>query len=318
LLATEGVYVARSDQCSFGLSVTAKVPGKGVVTGPVQKATGWVSNIRELVVSFDKRRCCGGHQHIQLLGLGKVTSGTERYPPSLVRFILRHVSNRLRRDRGIPLNALERGVGTHIDEEPVGVAFDEVCDAAAEADSTMNISEGKVVAGTSLPSGVVYFNLESTYIDRYSGLHLKPDKVREARNEEIQFAIKLDAWDVKPRRECIERTGTNPFRSMWIDCNKGDDDQADFRSRWVVQEAKRVSTIAHDDHAAVSSSTPPLEVLRIFCSFMMAYTGKAGAALCMIFLDVSRAHPHVLPLRDNIYMLSRRRSWGWIHLFVFS
>ena len=88
----------------------------------------------------------------------------------------------------------------------------------------------------------------------------------------------------------------------WIDCNKGDEQRPELRSRLVVQETRQTSTISVSDIAAVTSSTPPLEVVRLFCSLMMSMKGAGGEPLVLQFLDVSRAYPHAEVLRDDFYV----------------
>ena len=116
--------------------------------------------------------------------------------------------------------------------------------------------------------------------------------------------------------------GRKPFGMRWIDCNKGDEQRPGLRSRMVVQETRQTSTISVSDIAAVTSSTPPPEVVRLFCSLMMSMKGAGGEPLVLQFLDVSRAHPHAETLRDDFYVeavpemgftedtcLLARRSW---------
>ena len=84
----------------------------------------------------------------------------------------------------------------------------------------------------------------------------------------------------------------------WIDCNRGDEQRLELRNRLVVRETRQTGTISVSDIAAVTSSTPPLEVVRLFCSLMMSMKGAGGEPLLVQFLDVSRAYPHVEVLRD--------------------
>ena len=100
----------------------------------------------------------------------------------------------------------------------------------------------------------------------------------------------------------MEKMGTNPFPVGWIDSNKGDDTKVDYRSRLVVKETKHVSTIASDDVAAVTSSTPPLEAIRLLLCAAMTWNCTPDDPYVVQFLDISRAHPHSKPLRDNIYI----------------
>ena len=53
--------------------------------------------------------------------------------------------------------------------------------------------------------------------------------------------------------------GMKPIPLRWVDINKGSETSKEYRSRLVVMETKRRSTIAPEDKGAVFSATPPLE-----------------------------------------------------------
>ena len=76
----------------------------------------------------------------------------------------------------------------------------------------------------------------------------------------------------------------------------------ELRSRLVVQETRETGTISVSDIAAVTSSTPPLEVVRLFCSVMMSMQGTGGEPLVLQFLDVRRVYPHAEVLRGDFYV----------------
>ena len=105
--------------------------------------------------------------------------------------------------------------------------------------------------------------------DEYTGLRLDPDLVYKSRREEIQFMDQLNVWEFRPRTEAFDRTGKPPIGTRWVECNKGDSSRIDVRSRIVVQETKRVSSISSGDVAAVFSATPPLEAIRLVLSLCM-------------------------------------------------
>ena len=121
------------------------------------------------------------------------------------------------------------------------------------------------------------------YYDQYTGLELDPVETPQHDNPSLTLLRK-------------------PFGMRWIDCNKGDKQRPELRSRLVVQETRQTSTISVSDIAAVTSSTPPLEVVRLFCSLMMSMKGAGGEPLVLQFLDVSRAYPHAEVLRDDFYV----------------
>ena len=58
-----------------------------------------------------------------------------------------------------------------------------------------------------------------------------------------------------------------------------DEQLPELRSRLVVQETRQTSTISVSDVAAVTSSMPPLEVVRLFCSLMVSMKGTGGGLL---------------------------------------
>ena len=276
LLSQEGLYLACGDQCAFGQTAWHRNERGQWEKRLARKRTGWLTSMRELAVVLS-RKCNGQHLHASMIG--GTARPTERYPPRLVRAILRTIRNRLRSDRGVAVNALEVGIGPHVDEEPLDV---------------LNIRD--VVIDAIGPSHA------ESFFDQYTGLELEGNHVRTARQDELSFAESLQAWEVRPKSEALHRMGRQPYGTRWIDCNKGDAARPEYRSRLVVQETRKSSTIPLDDIASVTSSTPPLEVIRLFCSLCMSLKGKNGEPLVMSFLDISRAHPHADVLRDNIYI----------------
>ena len=147
------------------------------------------------------------------------------------------------------------------------------------------------------------YGLDGTWLRQLVDTGLEPDPVgaAAARQAEIDFAWRLKAFEPRPRTEACQRMGRKPFGMRWIDCDKGDEERPELRSRFVVQETRQTGTISVSDIAAVTSSTPPLEVVRLFCSLMMSMKGAGGDPLVLQFLDVSRAYPHAEVLRDGVY-----------------
>ena len=274
-LALPGVQVVRCDQCAFGQAAWHRGE-QGWEWRLARKRSGFVTNVPEIAAELD-RPCNGQHAHAALIG--GTAKPTERYPPRLVSAILRGLVAYMRRVTGTPVNALEAGVGPHIDEDTPEPDMAACGDDGSKADADT-----------------------ACFYDQYTGLVLPTAGVRAARRDEVDFANKLVAFDPRTRDEAYEKMGRAPFGTRWIDCNKGDDKTPELRSRMVVQETRKTSTIAIDDIAAVTSSTPPLEVVRLFASLMMSLRGKGGEPLVMQFLDVSRAHPHCDALRDSFYI----------------
>ena len=89
-----------------------------------------------------------------------IMHATERYLPRLVEAILRCLSTHLRLKNGVPLDAMEVGIGPHVDDVVHDADFNE----------------------TRLPS--------QTYYDQYTGMELDPVGAA-ARQAEIDFAWRL-------------------------------------------------------------------------------------------------------------------------------
>ena len=57
--------------------------------------------------------------------------------------------------------------------------------------------------------------------DDVTGKKLDPEKVREARKEEIQEYHGHEVYEKRPIKECIDRTGKKPIPVRWIDTTRG-------------------------------------------------------------------------------------------------
>ena len=75
--------------------------------------------------------------------------------------------------------------------------------------------------------------------DDVTGKKLDPHKVREARKEEIYEYHSHEVYEKRPIKECIDKTGKKPIQVRWIDINKGDSINPEYRSRLVAKEIKQ-------------------------------------------------------------------------------
>ena len=83
-------------------------------------------------------------------------------------------------------------------------------------------------------------------------------------------------------------TGKQPIGCKWIDINKGDAKNPNYRSRLVAKEIKRGPS---DDMFA---ATPPLEAKKCLISMAMSQFARgraktSGSVQKLLFIDVSRA-----------------------------
>ena len=125
---------------------------------------------------------------------------------------------------------------------------------------------------------------EQVAFDDVSGNSLKPELVRQARKEEIQYFKKLGVYTKVSREKCMKETGKKPIQVRWIDVNKGDDLSPIYRSRLVAKEFK--TNINLDWYAA----TPPLETLRSLVSFAATTSFSSEGQNKIMVNDISRAY----------------------------
>ena len=138
-----------------------------------RKPTGWMANVLELAEALDVE-CDASHEHA--LMFGGTSRPTERYTPPLVATILKGIRAYQRRRTGVEVNALEVGIGPHVDEEE------------RTADWMNNEDETEV-------------EHEKVYKDAYTGVVLDSAAVGEARKQELEFAASLKAWEPRPWSE---------------------------------------------------------------------------------------------------------------------
>ena len=91
-----------------------------------------------------------------------------------------------------------------------------------------------------------------------SGKLLDGNLVKAAREDERIGVTKHNVYTKVPIQECFSNTGGPPVSTKWVDVNKGDENDPDYRSRWVGREFKGRDTDRDDLFAA----TPPLEAKR--------------------------------------------------------
>ena len=99
--------------------------------------------------------------------------------------------------------------------------------------------------------------------DDVTGTRLDPGMVRTARQEEMDEYRKHGVYFKVPKEQCRQRTGKEPIPVRWIDINKGDEENPEYRSRLVAKEIKR------DQRDDMFADTPPLEALKILVSLAM-------------------------------------------------
>ena len=77
----------------------------------------------------------------------------------------------------------------------------------------------------------------------------------------MEYFEMMKVWLKKPRSDARRYMGKPPISVRWIDVNKGDDLNPEYRSRLVAREIRRFG------EEPVFAPTPPLESLRTILSF---------------------------------------------------
>ena len=119
-----------------------------------------------------------------------------------------------------------------------------------------------------------------------------------ARELEIEYAEKKAVWKKIPRWQAKGK-GWEIIKSRWIDRNKGDDDNPNYRSRMVGKEFNDRKV------EGIFAAAPPLEALRLLLSWAAtsdtATTGGVagrGEDKSILIADVSRAFFEAPATRD--------------------
>ena len=89
----------------------------------------------------------------------------------------------------------------------------------------------------------------------------------------------MNLYDKVPIDECYKAIGRAPISVRWIDINKGDVDNPNYRRRLMARE------INTHKRADIFAATPPLEALKIILS--MTTTSNKGELI--MINDASRA-----------------------------
>ena len=205
-------------------------------------------------------KCMGGHRHVQLMG-GRARA-CQVYPDKLCRYIL----------KGIKAELVHSGIIKPTNN-----------------DMSLNSVEDN--------DSMEYM---TQYVDDMSGKPLRSELVKIARDDEMKKFSEHNVYTKVPIRECVEKTGKQPIGSKWIDINKGDEAEPNYRSRLVAKEIRR------GPNEDMFAATPPLEAKK--CLFSMVMTNfarnrceKFHGKNKLLFVDVSRAYFYA-PSRRPVFV----------------
>ena len=127
--------------------------------------------------------------------------------------------------------------------------------------------------------------------DVHAGKTLDKETVIKARRLEIEFFKKMKVYQKVPKEMS---QGKKVITTRWVDTNKGDEHQPEYRSRLVGREIK------YNKRTDLYAATPPLEMLKILVA-KCARGQKGDKPLRIATIDVKRAYFNA-PTEREIYI----------------
>ena len=152
-----------------------------------------------------------------------------------------------------------------------------------------SVSIDSVIASTDRSPEELHEPDMKTAFDDLTGDELSAPMVRQARKEEMRYFKDMRVYDKVPIEECLAETGRKPIAVRWVDINKGDTAQPNYRSRLVAKELR-----GNDENPDWFAATPPSECLKLMLT-KIASDKKHK----LLYADVSRAYfyaPAVRPV----------------------
>ena len=191
-------------------------------------------------------QCSDGKWHG--VASGRAAREAAVYPFRLCRAILTGFRSQMIRDGRLPR-------GTY----GIQALFDEDLDVYRDAIT------GEVLEGEERVAAANVFSLDSRtgttrYTDSVTGQPLDGALVTAARALELEYFENKKVWEKRPYGEAMAKTGKKPISVRWIDTNKGDEDNPNYRSRLVAREIRKKG------ENPIFAPTPPLESLRTVLS----------------------------------------------------
>ena len=241
IMELPGTQRVNGDQCMFGAEIQSG-RDKGQ---PVNKPTGFMTNSSEVARSLNVR-CTGtggmcsrpaGGRHIPCSG--QHAREAAKYPRGLCKAMLRGLRNQLKAD-----DLMKNGCfGVQVPDD----------DAAVER-SIRGVAQG----------------FSGKFKDDLTGQVLRDDDVRAARAKELEYFCTKGVWKKMPKHVARALSGRAPISVRWVDVNKGDDLNPNYRSRLVARQIKALDRSGDSFFAPA----PPLEALRTVLGLAVTTIGS--------------------------------------------
>ncbi len=240
LLARDDVERVHGDQCQFGAEIkTGRDRGD-----PLKKPTGFMTNSPHIAKVLNVQcRGQGGECSRASGGKHRLCSGRHareaaKYPRALCRAILKGIRDQLRAD-----DLLKNG-----------------CYGIQAPDDEAEIE--KNLRGPAQ-------GYSGAYKDDLTGQVLRDDLVRAARAQELAYFYAKKVWIKIPKSQARRKGTRAPVSVRWVDVNKGDDLNPNYRSRLVARQLKATDFSGKNYFAPA----PPLEALKTVISMSMTRAG---------------------------------------------
>ena len=262
---SEESYVVEGPICRW----TVNKSGGNLEGSSFKKRTRWITNSAALAAALRKTCARTGQERVWKRELafeeGKVAARL-CYPPKLVQAIAKGIKAQLVLDGELKELGSVGGPDPH--EEP-------------------NFEEHHY---ETLPKADELY-VKEPVIDANTGAELDSKKVAKARLTELEWVKKQNVYTKVDEATCWQETGRPPITLKWVDRNKGDNVNENYRSRLVVREVKSQGQAALLPEHALFSSMPPLEAVKLLCSLMTTLrVSRRGGKLSLRLIDISRAH----------------------------
>ena len=314
LMSDPRVQIAYTNMCQFGM--TTHIDIKDGPRGPVAKPTGFMTSGWAMFEELN-RKCKDNHVHIPLVG-GRA-SACQQYPSALCEAICRGVAKQKAFDAGgdVSTGIMSRGslcsLMTRVIEPCIGRKIRMHCGSRPAArpvgewreywvDNVHEPEGGCDAFGARVGNGTEEMKkqMDSLYErqgmpeawDDMNNVFLDPKQVKAARAEEMAFFKKLGVYKRVPKALVKQMDGKR-ITVKWLDTNKGDRANPNYRSRLVGREYNDCK----DD--TLYASTPPLEALRMIVSHASTVDpAHPGIRRELMVNDVRRAYFYAAQQRN--------------------
>ena len=179
--------------------------GRGLVSKPTRIMSSDVEVLKRI-----EKPCRGGHRHVHLVA-GKAKAA-QVYPRKLC-------------------TTLCAGIAAQSKLDELGLEARPLMSVEEMARAARNPAEES-------PSDALHERC-SDNLEAYDGLTgdaLDPELMKKARKEDILYFKKMGVYDKAEVEECYKVIGKAPIAVCWVDVNKGDGANPNYRSRLVAKE----------------------------------------------------------------------------------